>query len=844
MATLWNTTGSEQAVKEYERLKHLETIFDDEEQRKALLQSKGNIAQAWLDLLQLLSDHPRISTRLRSSVFSIMVRLAKNSGLHPKCLSIQNVEKLGNHPVGGGGFGDVWEGVVGDGSMLKLSLLRGYLREAILWRQLRHRNVLPFLGIYFLDGSRQQVCLVSPWMEKGNLVQFLKKAPPEAVDHLSLAHDVASGLAYLHYMKIVHGDLKGLNILITIALRACIADFGLSRVADTHALRMSTSTNRPAGTARWLSPELLQGGSLTTKESDVYAYACVCYEIFTGLSPFYEVSNEMAVALQVLSGQRPSRPETTSGVPDAIWSLMERCWVALPSSRPTANDVLTRFTQISHDNLTPITPAPEWDDSIFTHLWSSVGHPSSLLAWEVDIPRSEAVPHAVNGTNAPNEIPDQVVVEVDVSMVNEFDDMPPPAVPSKTREPRSKQSSNGRGPADPATNPEARRLLGGHTTEVNDLNRRTGLLYRHEADVAVPKSSAKRRAISPASSEDPVEKRLRTDASDATAVQTSANQSKDKPKQPDPPPTVSAPIPLPAAPAPSETRKLTSKPPPRQQGPADPATNPEAIRLLGGHTSEVFVCQWNPKKHNVLATGAKDAVVKMWNVPDPPNPFSFGPSPSEPVTNKFSTSLSSDLTCLCWNSQGTLLAVASYDSILRICDASGNLVHQFTDHKGPIFTARFSPSGRWLATASLDNTSNVWDMNTYRLHRTYEAHQDCCLDVDWINDTLFASCGADKVIHVLSVDEPQPLKSFHGHQDEINQIKSNPSGTKLASCSDDTTTRVWNAETVSSSADSIPGRLGFGSTESAPVILKGHKDSVSTIEWFTLPGVSHEMIAT
>ncbi|KAL0563982.1 hypothetical protein V5O48_018072, partial [Marasmius crinis-equi] len=80
------------------RLMQLEKILNDAEQQKALLQSKGDDAQAWLDLLQLLGDYPSISTRLRSTVFSVMIRLAKNSGLHPKCLSIQNVKKVGDHP--------------------------------------------------------------------------------------------------------------------------------------------------------------------------------------------------------------------------------------------------------------------------------------------------------------------------------------------------------------------------------------------------------------------------------------------------------------------------------------------------------------------------------------------------------------------------------------------------------------------------------------------------------------------------------------------------------------------------------------------------------------------------
>lgn len=62
---------------------------------------------------------------------------------------------------------------------------------------------------------------------------------------------------------------------------------------------------------------------------------------------------------------------------------------------------------------------------------------------------------------------------------------------------------------------------------------------------------------------------------------------------------------------------------------------------------------------------------------------------------------------------------------------------------------------------------------------------------------------------------------------EINQIKCNPSGTRLASCSDDMSARVWNVDGVSN-PDAIPGLV---TSSSALVILEGHKHSVSTIGW-------------
>lgn len=49
-----------------------------------------------------------------------------------------------------------------------------YAKEAILWGQLDHPNIAPFYGVYYLDGARERVCLVSLWMNNGNIVKYLK----------------------------------------------------------------------------------------------------------------------------------------------------------------------------------------------------------------------------------------------------------------------------------------------------------------------------------------------------------------------------------------------------------------------------------------------------------------------------------------------------------------------------------------------------------------------------------------------------------------------------------------------------------------------------------------------
>lgn len=156
-------------------------------------------------------------------------------------------------------------------------------------------------------------------MENGNIVEFLKShpntkrfplvnytSPYGSIAHTPQVMDIARGLEYLHGHEpsIIHADLKGVctghiprdlslclidmipqvNILVTPAQRACLADFGLATVKDSKRLTLTASTQKSVGTIRWQAPELLdpsQGPVPNTKSSDIYAFSCVCYEVFS-----------------------------------------------------------------------------------------------------------------------------------------------------------------------------------------------------------------------------------------------------------------------------------------------------------------------------------------------------------------------------------------------------------------------------------------------------------------------------------------------------------------------------------------------------------------------------------
>jgi serine/threonine protein kinase len=98
--------------------------------------------------------------------------------------------------------------------------------------------------------------------------------------------EIAQGLDYLHSMNIVHGDLRGANILISDTGNACLSDFGLATtISDADSTAAPTSSANHGGSLRWFAPELMDWSSFgcerfnRTPASDVYAYACVCLEV-------------------------------------------------------------------------------------------------------------------------------------------------------------------------------------------------------------------------------------------------------------------------------------------------------------------------------------------------------------------------------------------------------------------------------------------------------------------------------------------------------------------------------------------------------------------------------------
>lgn len=216
-------------------------------------------------------------------------------------------------------------------------LIADFWKEALILSSLHHPNVVSFYGIV-RDGPDGSLATVTEFMVNGSLKQFLQKKD-RTIDRrkrLIIAMDAAFGMEYLHGKNIVHFDLKCENLLVNMRdphRPICkIGDLGLSKVKQ-HTL----VSGGVRGTLPWMAPELLSGKShMVSEKIDVYSFGIVMWELLTGDEPYGDMHCASIIGGIVNNSLRPTIPTWC----DPEWkALMESCWSAEPSERPSFSEI-------------------------------------------------------------------------------------------------------------------------------------------------------------------------------------------------------------------------------------------------------------------------------------------------------------------------------------------------------------------------------------------------------------------------------------------------------------------------------------------------------------------------
>jgi len=245
-----------------------------------------------------------------------------------------------------GGFGMVYHAKWGDYKVVVKEIdemvRRRFMREVNTWRELTHPNVVRFYGANHQKG---RYFIVSEYASNKELVPYLKckKARGHSLVWRKLK-EVAVGLSYLHQREIVHGDLKGNNIVVSKDGIAMLTDFGLSFIESGSC---SVGNMRDSlGAMAWRAPEFATKDMKLTRKSDVYSLGMCIIEAVTCAKPWRDpdASND-EIRSSLCEGKiLVKKPDEMT---DTQWALVEKMLAISPDDRPDLGDVLLKLGEFA-----------------------------------------------------------------------------------------------------------------------------------------------------------------------------------------------------------------------------------------------------------------------------------------------------------------------------------------------------------------------------------------------------------------------------------------------------------------------------------------------------------------
>jgi serine/threonine protein kinase len=295
-------------------------------------------------------------------------------------------------------------------------------REFYCAQALSHRNIVkvfeldlhqfPFFSMELIDGESLR-----------SVMQRFHPLPLPRPYVWAVIREVGEGLAHAHDRRVIHGDIKPQNVMVTNSGEVRILDFGISR-------------ELAAVTPAYASCELLEGQEADPRD-DLFAVACLSYELLAGEHPFQHRRSTEARAMKIT----PTRPPGLSG---RQWKMLSQGLAWDRADRPAS---LREWLAELDLGRAPLGPMPQPEDSKASPLMRS-GVASALIAliaativggitWAV-LSRPKPAPSVADAAASVAEVEPPVITE-SAAADADIDDAPPPdeAPPAAKTEPKT-----------------------------------------------------------------------------------------------------------------------------------------------------------------------------------------------------------------------------------------------------------------------------------------------------------------------------------------------------------------------------------------------------------------------
>ena len=202
-------------------------------------------------------------------------------------------------------------------------------REITLAGKLTHPGIVAVYAAGEVDGL---LYYVMPFVEGETLRERLDRDHQLPVDDVALiVRDVADALDHAHRRNIVHRDIKPQNILLHEG-RAFVADFGIAKAVYEQDASGLTEDGHVVGTPDYMSPEQILDSAHIDARSDIYALACVVYEMLTGQAPFRSRTVQSTLNRQLSDTHAPLRILRQT-LPPGLDDVVARALAKSPNDR-------------------------------------------------------------------------------------------------------------------------------------------------------------------------------------------------------------------------------------------------------------------------------------------------------------------------------------------------------------------------------------------------------------------------------------------------------------------------------------------------------------------------------
>jgi serine/threonine protein kinase/predicted Zn-dependent protease len=254
--------------------------------------------------------------------------------------------------LGTGGMGKVYQAFdkkIGEEVALKLlhpeialdeRTVDRFRNEIKLARRITHKNVC---RLHELHEEGKTLFITMEYVSGQDLKGLIRETGALSTGKaISIAKQVAEGLAEAHDLGVVHRDLKPQNIMVDKEGLAKIMDFGIARSLRAAGM---TAEGMIIGTPEYMAPEQVEGQE-TDQGTDIYALGAILFEMVAGRAPFggdsplsvaYKHKNELPLPPQKLNSQ----------VPEPLNGLILRCLEKEKENRyQTADELLADLVRI------------------------------------------------------------------------------------------------------------------------------------------------------------------------------------------------------------------------------------------------------------------------------------------------------------------------------------------------------------------------------------------------------------------------------------------------------------------------------------------------------------------